>query len=162
MPATYEAITTTTLTSAQTSVTLNSFSGYTDLVLIIYAEYTSTGANPRIQYNSDASAIYSSTYLYGNNTTAGSYRLSGYSHTYLSGGAESTTVPSMMIVNLQNYANTTTFKSILVKYMGTATQAMPSANLFRSTSAITSMVLDTQSGNWDAGSTFTLYGIKAA
>jgi len=160
--ATYTPITTQTLTSAQSSITLNTFSGYTDLVLVIYAKFTSTSANPRIQFNADASAIYSGTFVYGSNTTSGSYRLSGYSHIYLSGGAESTTIHPVYIVNFQNYANTTAFKSILTKNATAGRQVMPSSGLYRSTNAITSMILYATAGNFDTGSTFTLYGIKAA
>jgi hypothetical protein len=66
------------------------------------------------------------------------------------------------IVNFQNYANTTTNKTILTRGSVAAGQVTAAVSLWRSTAAITSIVLYTAGlANWASGSQFTLYGIKA-
>jgi hypothetical protein len=67
-----------------------------------------------------------------------------------------------MIMQLQNYSNATTFKTILVRNSPAANAVSALVNLYRSTSAITSIKFYTTSGNLNTGSTFTLYGIAAA
>ena len=59
-----------------------------------------------------------------------------------------------------NYANTTTFKTYLARYNATSTQLSDEVALWRSTAAINSITLTAVSANFNAGSTFTLYGIK--
>jgi hypothetical protein len=166
MPAgnTYEAIFTETLASAQASVTFSSIPGtYTDLVLIVSHLGTLATAEARIQLNSDTGSNYSWTQLYGNGSSAASYRASSAtSLPLLPNEASSTTVPSSMIVNLQNYSNTTTNKTVL--YRGNVTSLATSANvgLYRSTSAITAINVFTNVSTFAAGSTFSLYGIASA
>ena len=61
-----------------------------------------------------------------------------------------------------NYANTTTYKTILGRWGSSANnQTRISVGLWRSTAAITSFTI-TPSLGIAAGSSFTLYGIKAA
>jgi len=67
-------------------------------------------------------------------------------------------------VDFMNYSNTTTYKTWLARE-GNGTNGYVSAlvGLWRNTNAITQIkVLNTGSGNFATGSTFTLYGIKAA
>jgi hypothetical protein len=67
------------------------------------------------------------------------------------------------IHNIQNYSNTTTFKTT-VRRGGSTGSGMPQAEvgLWRNTSAISTILLTAGSGNFGVGTTFTLYGIKAA
>jgi hypothetical protein len=61
-----------------------------------------------------------------------------------------------------NYSNATTYKTALAR---TSEDGVAAAyvGLWRSTSAITSITIDKgSSDNFASGSTFTLYGIKAA
>jgi len=159
--STYTPIATQTLGSAQSSVTFNSFAGYTDLEIVCWVAGTSASTDGIIQFNGDTGANYSQTVLRGNGSTATSVR---YSECYLNGASTWDSGRNYVVkIHLQNYANTTTYKSFITR-TGTAvgSDVATSANLWRNTAAITSLTIKAGSGNIQAGSTFTLYGIKAA
>ena len=157
--STYTPIYTTTLGSAQSSVTLNSFSGYTDLILIASGTVGTDGA-VRFQFNGDTGSNYSSTLLYGNGSSAISVR--GSNETTGSGGRLGTVV-STSILQFMNYSNSTTYKTVISRGNSSNAIVATQVSLWRSTSAITSILVKPESAaNFDAGSTFTLYGIKAA
>lgn len=169
MPKTYEPIATTTLTTAQSSVSFSSISGsFTDLVLIIGNTLSSVnGYGFTFGVNGDTGSNYSGTIIGGNGTTAGSARYTSISNTstYFTGyySGLSTTDPGVSILHFQNYANTTTNKTILARGNSAAKHTEASVWLWRSTSAINQITIYSQSGsNMASGVTFTLYGIKAA
>lgn len=165
--STYTPIATTTLGSAQTTVTFNSFSGYTDLVCV-YSTYSTVGvADIVIQFNGDTGSNYSATILFGDGTSAGSYRQSSQTQIladYYGSAGTTTGLFNVAILNVMNYANTTTYKTILNRPGRAASGTDAVVGLWSSTAAITSMLLKLGgSGNQFAtGSTFTLYGIAAA
>ncbi len=67
------------------------------------------------------------------------------------------------IVQIQNYSNASTYKTCLIRGNDANNYVLATVGLSRSTSAITSISLATSSGaQFVTGSTFTLYGIKAA
>ena len=71
MTATYDCIATTTLSSAQSSVTFSSISGsYTDLIIISDAILASGNDALGLRFNSDSGSNYSYTFMYGNGTSA--------------------------------------------------------------------------------------------
>lgn len=160
MPATYEPIATTTLGSAASSVTFSSISGsYTDLVLVINGTVTG-GVAATLQFNGDTGSNYSQTNLYGDGSSAGSGRQS--SITSAPAGSLGTT-QSNTIIQIMNYSNTTTYKTVLSRGSNTTGFAIARVNLWRSTSAITSIVCAlTSSADYNSGTMLTLYGIKAA
>ena len=168
--STYTPIYTTTLGSAQSSVTLNSFSGYTDLVVVCSVTANSTADWLTLRFNSDTGTNYSVTTLQGTSSNAAvSQRQSSVDKITLPGFTNTmgSTVPSTNIFNVQNYSNSTTYKTVLSRggtFDNSTTAAVGAVvGLWRSTSAVTSMSLFMYSGNsFKAGSTFTLYGIKAA
>ena len=65
-------------------------------------------------------------------------------------------------ISIQNYANATTYKSVLIRSGAATGETNAIVGLWRSTNAITSINLYATAGQWAAGSTFTLYGIKSA
>ena len=163
MASTYEPIATTTLSSATSSVTFSSISGsYTDLVLIMNGQCSSGGSqNSWINFNSDTNTNYSTTSLWGDGTGAYSARSSNQTKTGLCGFSSS--VNSTVIYTINNYSNSTTYKTIIGR--GNVSNDLIDARvgLWRSTSAISSITIGISgSVNFNAGSTFTLYGIKAA
>jgi hypothetical protein len=162
MAITYEPIATTTLGSAAADVTFTSISGsYTDLVLVCWVKTSSNDIGLRMQFNSDTGSNYSVTQLFGNGTTAGSNRQS--SQTSIRWANYLGTAGGIGIANIQNYANTTTYKTLINRGGFASYGTMSSVGLWQSTSAITSIkVFDEDSGNMASGSTFTLYGIKSA
>jgi hypothetical protein len=66
-------------------------------------------------------------------------------------------------MQINNYSNATTYKTMISRQFGQDQIAWFSVGLWRSTAAITSIVFtDESSGNFTTGFTLTLYGIKAA
>jgi hypothetical protein len=166
MPNTYDPIATQTLGSAAATVTFSSIPGtYTDLVLVISARMSGGGGASAIQaqFNSDTASNYSFTLVTGTGSSADSSGAS--SQTQMAVGLATDTAGewSTNIIQVMNYSNTTTNKTVLARagIAGDRTRAL--VNLWRSTSAITSiLIINNGSVNFVAGSTFTLYGIKAA
>lgn len=163
--STYTPIYTTTLGSAQSSVTLNSFSGYTDLRLVM-TPIASSGSTTYVslQFNGDTATNYSETYLTGNGSTAGSARDPNVNATYLYNTGAPTTAGLVVTTDIMNYSNSTTYKTLLTRSNLASAYTNAYVGLWRSTAAITSIVIAPVggSGTYAAGSTFTLYGIKAA
>jgi hypothetical protein len=169
MPSTYEPIATTTLGSDTTTVTFSSIpQTYTDLVLIANAQSTQTGSSInglRGTFNSDTASNYSATYLYGDGSAAGSIIESNLPIAQLGSMTQtSATYQSINIIHIMNYSNTTTYKTFLVRADSASVDVEARVGLWRSTSAITqiSLARGTSPNIIKAGSTFTLYGIKAA
>ncbi len=161
MDKTYEPIATQTLGSAAASVTFSSIpQTYTDLVLIVSHDVT-VDAVSGIQFNNDTASNYSATYLWGNGTSALSGRESNVASAFAFYGTAASGFATS-IIQIMNYSNTTTYKTFLGREADAAVEALGVVSLWRSTAAITSLVLLRRSGNFAVGSTFTLYGIKAA
>ena len=162
MPSTYTPIATTTLGSAQATITFNSFSGYTDLVLVSSYKRTAT-SNARIRFNSDTGNNYSYTVLQGNGTAASSSRTSNVSGILLFDPLSASTTNFLTsILHIQNYSNSTTYKTVLDRSGDAAQGTIATVGLWRNTAAITTITINANTGNYDTGSTFTLYGIQAA
>ena len=161
--STYSTIATTTLGSAAASYTFNSIpSTYTDLVLIMTVTQ-GAGVSVYCQMGNgsvDTGSNYSYTGLYGNGSSAGSARASNQTGAYL-GYVGSTTIYNA-INHFINYSNTTTYKTIINRKNQSDQYVEANVALWRSTAAINTIKIYPQSGNFDAGSTFTLYGIAAA
>ena len=164
MPSTYTPIATTTLGSAAASVTFSSISGsYTDLVLVISGRLDSGSgqdASVLLQYNNDTSTNYSTTLIDGNGTSAGSARATNATAAYCGSTSQES---SNSIVNIMNYSNTTTYKTLTSRGNNPNYRVRAFASLWRSTAAISTIkVISDFAGNFAAGSTFTLYGVKSA
>lgn len=160
MPATYEPLATTTLSSAQASVTFSSISGsYTDLVLVIN-DTNGTGSDAlMIRLNGDTGSNYSNTRMRGDGSAASSARDSNQTSMNI---AFTSTTYSTSIINLMNYANTTTNKTVIGRSSNGNVETKAGVGLWRSTAAITSITMITSNGNsFQSGSTFSLYGIKS-
>jgi hypothetical protein len=163
MAATYEPIYTTTLGSTQSSLTFSSFGGYTDLRLIISAKTASSSAQIYGTINGDGGANYSRTILWGNGSAKNSNRdanASSWNLDYY--GVVSSTFYNTNITDFMNYTNTNTYKSIITRTSNVSEGLEIQAALWRNSAAITTFTLNVGGGGFAAGSTFTLYGIKAA
>lgn len=169
MALTYDPIATTTLGANAASVTFSSISGnYTDLVLVINAGSDTADNFVNLEFNSDTTTSnYSWTDLVGNGTAASSHRntSTGYIAPYVGLG---TSIDTVIICNIQNYSNSTTYKTSITRAnratsTGTYYGADATVMLWRNTAAITSIKVKSSSTyNFLSGSTFNLYGIKAA
>ena len=167
MPATYEPIATQTLGSSVSSVTFSSIpQTYTDLV-IVQSAFVANQMDTRLQFNGDTATNYSWTVLFGSGSAAGSYRESN--KTAIPTGYYSqidiSPATSTFIIQIMNYSNATTNKTVLTRGNNAASGRGVDAivGLWRSTAAITSVALNVDASHqYTSGSTFTLYGIKAA
>lgn len=165
--STYTPIATTTLGSNAASYTFSSISGsYTDLILVINGQ-VSSNVTVACQVNGDTATNYSTTELFGDGTTASSFRSSTNAQIAVMGIGAQVVSGSQWVSTLhfQNYSNTTTYKTVLGR---TSANGTPGVNaivgLWRSTSAITSIKILGYAGasGFTTGTTFTLYGIAAA
>ena len=158
MTATYEKIATTTLGSAPATVTFSSIPGtYTDLVLIIRGGTTSA-SSVQIQYNGDTGSNYSNTAMWGYGSGQGSSRNSNATKGEIGGSWSGITV---FVHNIQNYSNTTTYKTSSGRYSDATDTVGASVVLWRSTAAINQIVLTNNGTTYVSGTDITLYGIKA-
>jgi len=165
MATTYEPIATTTLGSAQSNVTFSSIPGtYTDLVAVINAS-ASTTAQAWFNTNVSGSNLFSDTRLSGDGSSATSARRSSQDESVMTlAGEVGTTAHSFTaIIHFMNYANTTTYKTIIWRTGDAGGSTTAGVGLRRDTSAINSITFDLSSTpTYSAGSTFTLYGIASA
>jgi hypothetical protein len=166
MPSTYEKIQSTTLGAPAASVTFSTIPAtYTDLVLITNLRY-STGTpsgNDFIRLNSDSATNYSRTFLQGNGSAASSGRGSNEDGMRFLGSTSTANVFTSNITQIQNYSNSTTYKTALNRWSNAGDFALAFVSLWRSTAAVTTIdVLASGTTQFAIGCTFTLYGIKAA
>ena len=162
----YEVISTQTLGSAVQTVSLSDIPQmYTDLVVVVNAQ-ASAQSDLYLTFNGDTSALYSNTILYGDGTSIGTRRDSrGNAYMVLTyyGAVTTTAGASVHTLNIMNYSNTTTHKTVLSRCSAGAACVDESVGLWGSTAAITSITFDIPSTRtFSTGSRFTLYGIKAA
>jgi hypothetical protein len=166
MPATYEPLATTTLTNSTTSqVIFNTFSsGYTDLRVVFQGGASAGTTEFQAQLNSDTGSNYSRTRLTGDGSSAASSRDSGVTFMRFTGVGylPNSDVSGLTIIDFMNYSNSTTYKTVLSRHNVPTQETNLMCNLWRSTAAITSIRLYVSANNFYTGSTFTLYGIKAA
>lgn len=158
--ATYDPISTTTLSGTQASVTFSGISqSYTDLIVVVSGGVTSSG-DIWLRMNGDTATNYSRGRMYGNGSIGTADQNTGASSIFVSVGTSGAQMVAR--INIFNYSNTTTFKSTLTRY-ASDTYAALSGGLWRSTSAVTSISLTADSADtFTSGTVFTLYGIKAA
>jgi len=164
MPATYEPIATTTLSSSAASITFSSISSsYTDLRLVLLSLGDNT-AGPQLRINNDSSSLYSYTYLAGSGSGVSSGTgSSNLIATYWTTGYPTDSTP-MLTVDFFNYTGSTNKTMLLTTSMdkngsGEVNRAVA---MYASSSTISSILIRRASGNYIAGTTATLYGILKA
>lgn len=167
MATTYIPLYTTTLASAASSVTISPISGaYTDLVLVASLTSAVDGAGLQFRFNGDTGSNYSNTFLEGSGSSATSNRQSNQTDIQLSFNVgNNSTNPSTSIVSFMNYSNSTTNKTLLARWNsasgGTYPGTSATVGLWRNTAPITSIEVFMGSGNINAGTTISLYGVAA-
>ena len=175
MPATYTLISSTVLTGTQATITFSSISAdYTDLVIRASvrcngAGFPDTNDNLRFWFNNSLTSIYTNTTVEGDGTSATSQSntLSFIKGNYAANGSTST---SNTFANIEMYIPSYTASqnkplSLISAQENNATTAytVATAGLFRSTTAISRIDIDSQNGNsFVSGSSFYLYGISNA
>lgn len=164
--STYTPIATQTASGSASTIVFSSIpSTYTDLIMIINSGTSNSNYDLNLRLNGDSGSNYSQTNLRGNGSSASSSRGTNATLFYMDdqGNTVTGSINGMYIVHINNYSNTTTYKTMLSRAGfagGTATEL--NVSLWRSTSAINQLTIGTNAGNIYTGSTFTLYGITAA
>lgn len=156
---TYTPIATTTVTSANSSVTFSSIpQGYTDLVVVINGASTGT-AGIGVQFNGDTATNYSRTVLQGTGSAVASSNETGQNW---GGWGLLDVVSGSNVFHIMNYSNSSTYKTTLTRANLPSTGALVRAvaGLWRSTAAITSVTF--MYSTFNPGTTLTMYGIAAA
>lgn len=166
MPATYEPIASTTLSSAAANIDFTSIPGtYTDLRLVWTGTNSTANQYLTFIFNNITTTTYSQIGLYGTGASANSYRSTSATSLLPSwNGKISTTIPILLTLDIFSYAGSTN-KTVLMTGaadLNGSGSAEAAVGLWSSTSAITSIKLSPQSGNFNAGTTATLYGITKA
>jgi hypothetical protein len=154
-----------TLGSTAASVTFSSIPGtYRDLQLVIVGKQDSTSgvdASFKVTANSDTTSSYTQVRMYGDGSAAGSN--TGTNTGYFEGGrmGNSNASSGVTTTTLQflDYAATDKQKTVLSRSANPYAITDAEAARWPSTSAITTLLLATLSGNFVAGSTFYLYGV---
>ena len=160
MAVTYEPIATQTLGSAAATVTFSSIpSTYTDLVAIVTGTLTTGADNVCMQFNGVTGTSYSATAVLGDGSTASSF---GAQNLTNCGRDVLGTTQGLVTYNINNYSNTTTFKTVLGRSSLANYGTRTSVSLWRDTSAINQIVFFPTAYTFNTGCVFTIYGIKAA
>ena len=169
MAVTYEPIASTTLGSAASSVTFGSGGTlpqtYTDLILVmeVKSSYNSTVDGGCIRFYGDTGSNYSITRLAGSGSSATSDRQSSATTPIVRIAGNTGSASTPVIYHIMSYSSSSVYKTGLVTSSESQSLITKGVLLWCSTAAITSIVVFPENGpNFNSGSTFSLYGIKAA
>ena len=167
MAVTYEPIASVTLSTSANSVSIDNIPGtYTDLVVVAFARSTgaATTLGATMRLNDDSGSNYSWTLLEGNGNAPSTNRGTSATRLRLFGDFP-TSDYSISVISFMNYANTNVFKTALARHSMASVGSGVIVGLWRSTSAITKMTFFSNDNGGDdlaSGTTYSLYGIKAA
>lgn len=162
MFATYEPISSTTLSVGANTVSLSSIpSTYTDLVCVCSFVLDASG-QPIINQINSASINMSSTLAIGNGSTTSSPRQSAAPTIFFANGDTGWAAQSTLILHFMNYSNSTTGKTVLWRYNNTTQNIVAGTSFINTTAPINQFQFRVYlTASFVAGSTFSLYGIKA-
>lgn len=164
----FESIATATGTGSSNSITFSSIpSTYQHLQLRI--SYLATATKLFLQPNGDTNtANFARHSLFGDGSTVSALGVAASTSPFITnlGADSSTTNPTVVIIDIHDYASTSKNKTIRV-FTGIDNNGSGAINvnsiLWMSTTAISSLVIPNQNGtNYTTSSTFALYGIKGA
>jgi len=165
--ATYDKIATQTLASAASSITFSSIAAsWTDLRLVLVSTTATASQGVLCRFNSDTATNYSQTNLYGSGSAAGSAKGTGVAYIDFDAatGGNDTDYPTLYRFDVFSYAGST-YKTGLLMNNGDRNSygyVVSEVTLWRSTAAITTILLYPSVGNFKINTTATLYGIKSA
>jgi hypothetical protein len=166
MTNTYTPLATLTLTGGDSSITFASIpSTYRDLIIVCNFQMSGTSSASRLQVNLDGGANYSGVSMVGNGSGSGSSGAeSGQTSARIFGASQgpSNTYNNVGIIQLMDYSATDKHKTILTRYGASTTDVQAQASRWASNTAINSVtIFDVLGQTYQAGSTFSLYGVVA-
>ena len=160
--ATYELISTSTTSGTVSSITISSIpSTYTDLVLVTSGTITSAGQLIYRMNNDATGGNYTTTNWYQSNDTVANNTSSGLPGAYI--GSYSVSGRAQDTLHIANYKNTSTWKSFYI-HGGAGTTSpdfITSGGIWKSTAAISSIVILVNGANFTTNYKISLYGILA-
>jgi hypothetical protein len=173
--STYTPIATTTITTATASYNFSSIpQTYSDLVLVaaVRSDTAASTTGLLLQVNGQTGNYYDGYYLRTDGSTITAARYNKFINpsyaapvgTMLAASATASTY-SIHTINWMGYSQTNTNKTFIARSNSTyVTNGITElvTNQYFSTLVISSILLFPEAGNFAAGSTLTLYGIKAA
>ena len=168
----FTSISSQTLTTSAATLTLNSFSGYTDLRIVL-SQFTTGASGTNLVFNGVTSGYGQFTwYSYGTTSGTGSnlwYTSGALGLTYLYGdrAQNGSAYPGISIIDIPYYARTDTNHMLSVETGILLGGASANANArdvitsqYANTSAITSIVINCgNSQSFAAGTVVSIYGI---
>jgi hypothetical protein len=159
-PSSYESIASATPTGTGT-VTFSSIpAGYTSLQIrgVVISADTDSYC---VRLNADTGANYARHRLLGTGTGVAASGTTSTNQIQISNGTD--TFPSPFIMDIHNYLSTTQYKTIRTLQgidQNTAGNVALYSGLWMNTSAVTSVTVFLNSGNYSTGTQIALYGIK--
>ena len=169
----YESIATTTLGSANSTITFSSIPSTYKHLQIRYlarsARTSSTGATMLVQFNSDTGNNYAYHILYGDGSATAAYNGSTTnvmrSYSVASSSSSNTQTYGVGVIDILDYASTSKYKTLrqLGGYDRNGSGELNLASgLWQSTSAISTITftLAEATANYETNTQFALYGIK--
>jgi hypothetical protein len=160
---TYTALATVTLGTTASSITFSSIPAtYRDLVVVLNGTVTNN-TDLRVRYNGDTGSNYSKVHMWGQNSSGQSDSSTGDNHLNLRDVPGSARLFTR--VQIMDYSATDKHKTALA--LNTYDPSSFTYNLFTgagrwaNTSAITSILVFLGTGNFNSGTTLSLYGITA-
>lgn len=161
---TYTPLANITLGSSAASVTFSSISqAYRDLVLVVTGGSLSSGAQMTMQFNSTTTTSYYMVTMEGDgaSTASSSDNLDNLKTSILNSPFRPGELGNG-IINIMDYSATDKHKSVLARVNNGGRMTGAAAGRWESTSAITTVkVYLSNTQSWDAGATFSLFGIAA-
>jgi len=161
----FESIATYAVTSGTTStITFSSIpSTFQHLQIRGYVITTSSGASPRIRFNSDSGSNYSQHQIYGDGGGAASTGSGSQTFASIAITNGATTSPTVDVVDILDYSNSN--KNTTVRSLGGYDANGSGYVTFRSdgwfnTAVVTTIELTLTAGSFDTNTRFALYGIR--
>ena len=163
---TYDAIASTTLASSASSVTFSSLdtiaAGYRDLIVVMTPKSLTAsgyGGAAIINFNGDSGSNYAYVFMGGNGSTTS---LGSGTTTAIYGGfQENNDYKPHFTAQIMDFSATDKHKSVLTRHGHASEIAYARAYRWASTSAITSIAVNSSGGDFASGSVFAIYGIAA-
>lgn len=161
--ADYELISTTVLGSSAASVTFSglgtSAAAYKHLQIRYVANGDSASYRNRMRLNGDTATNYATHLLFGTGSAVNSAAGTSTTEMALSSGANTANVFNAGVVDLLDFQNVSKNKTMRA-LVGSNGEVALTSGVWLSTSAVTSMSLRPDAGNFVTGSRFSLYGLK--
>lgn len=167
----YESIATATGTGSSGTISFTSIPSsfkHLQIRLMARSDGAATASDHLIQLNTDTGSNYAYHALYGSGSSTGAFGAASTTSGYLGEIPYASATASIMgvtLIDILDYGSTSKYKTIRI-FNGDdrngAGYVYINSSLWMSTSAVNSVQIKTNSGNFTTASTFALYGIKEA